>query len=255
MSKYGRSRSTVNASSGEHVRRRLAALNPVDELALASAELDLALDGMGETIVAARRRQHRSPVRRVTIGIALAVVALIATAVAAGGIITTHTGIFPSFGGTEGDTSELLRTDAPGFPALVARLTQNIAFPPGYDKQAYLARYVDEPSHKLSRDGVYDTVQAAGIENTITFWSVCAWRGDWLTAHTERNATLQATAVAGLQNVVDSSDVIKKWDSFWPHYLELAANEKAGSAALPTALAPGFDTVSCGDLERLGAAR
>jgi hypothetical protein len=231
----------------------LAKANPVAESAFASADVDFALDLVGERIIAGGTSRQRGRSSRISVAVVFAAVAFVVTTVALGAMLTTHTGIFPKTAGTENDTSELLRTDAPDFPALVAKLTQGVSFPPGYSRQAYLDRYVNEPSHKPDGNGVYNTVQAAGVETNITYWAVCAWRGYWLQAHAVGNAADAAAGAAGLKQLVSSSDALKKWDSFWPTYLAIAANENQGSAVLPAGLA-NFDSVSCRGLEQpLGA--
>jgi hypothetical protein len=251
-------RSSTGAG-GKHSAGRLAlmlaAANPVAETALASADVDLALDLIGERIIAGGTSRQGGSSSRISVGVAFAAVALVVTAVALGAMLTTHTGIFPKTAGTENDTRELLRTDAPDFPALVARLTQNVAFPPGYSRQAYLDRYVNEPSHKPDKNGAYNTVQAAGVQTNIAYWAVCAWRGYWLQAHAVGNAADAAAGAAGLKQLVNSSDALKKWDSFWPKYLAIVENENQGSAALPAGLV-NFDSVSCRGLEQpLGASK
>jgi hypothetical protein len=227
----------------------LADANPVAETALGSVDLDFALELLGERIVAGGASRRRGRSSRISVAVAFAAAALVVATVALGAMLTTHTGIFPKTAGTENDTSELLRTDAPDFPALVAKLTQDVAFPPGYSRQAYLDRYVNEPSHKPDENGVPNMVQAAGIQTSITYWAVCAWRGYWLQAHAAGNTANAAAGAAGLKQLVDSSDALKKWDSFSPKYLAIAANENQGSAALPADLA-NFDSVSCRGLEQ-----
>lgn len=244
---------------GKHSVGRLASMlaesNPLAEAALASADLDFALDLVGERIVAGGTSRQRGRSSRISVAVAFAATALVVTTVALSAMLTTHTGIFPKAAGTENDSSELLRTDAPDFPALVAKLTQDVAFPPGYRRQAYLDRYVNEPSHKPGKNGVYETVQAAGIQTSITYWAVCAWRGYWLQAQAIGNAADAAAGAAGLKQLVNSSDALKKWDSFWPKYLAIAENETQGSAALPADLV-NFDSVSCRGLEQpLGASK
>jgi len=153
---------------GKHSAGRLtsmlAAANPVVETALASTDVDFALDLIGERIIAGGTSRQRDRSGRIRVAVVFAAAAFVVTTVAFGAMLTTHTGIFPKAAGTENDTSELLRTDAADFPALVAKLTQDVVFPPGYSRQAYLDRYLNEPSHKPDKNGVYNTVQAAGVQ-------------------------------------------------------------------------------------------
>ena len=233
--------------AAERLSRLLIATNPIAEGAFQSSQLTAAFDRLGERIVTggAWRRGRVRP-SRLTVAVSLAALALVATAVAIGGLITTHTGFFPKVAGTENDTSEFLRTDAPDFPPLVRKLVSNIEFPPGYNREAYVRRYLNEPIMH-PQDGAPNTVQAAGVRANMAFWAVCAWRGYWLEVDAAADAAGEAAAVAGLQRIA-SSAALKKVDSFWPHYLALAEAEKNGDAAPPQDL-PNFDSVSCAGLE------
>jgi hypothetical protein len=207
----------------------LAAADPVDESALRSSELAGALDALGGRITAAERRPRRR-YRRGAVALAFAAVVFLTAAIAFGRMLTTHTGFFPSKPGTENDTTELLRTDAPDFPPLVAKLVRDIPFPPGDSALSRVGTYVREK--QPGPDGIPETVQAAGIRGTFSLWAVCAWRGYWLREHEAGHRAHEALAAAGLAEVA-SSEAEKKTDSFWPIYLGVARSEAAGSAAAP----------------------
>ena len=224
----------------------LVQANPAPEGVLESPELVLALDRLGERITAGAPGRPRAR-RRLVVAVAFVAALLAVTAVALGAMLTTHTGIFPKVAGTENDKTELLRTDAPDFPPLVAKLVRDIAFPPGYSRSTYVTYYVDAPVMK-SQNGVYNTVQAAGVQGTIARWAVCAWRGYWLQAHATGDVAAQSRGVDGLRKVA-SSDALARTDSFWPKYLALADDEQRGTSAAPSDL-PNFDAASCAGLER-----
>ncbi len=158
--------------------------------------------------------------------IGFVLVAMLAVAgIGLGGMITTHTGFFPAKPGTENDTSEYLRTDAPDFPPLVEKLVKDIAFPPGDSAISHVPLYI----HRLQPgvDGIPITVQAIGIQGHFSLLSVCAWRGYWLDAYKDGDGAAQALGVDGLARVA-SSNAMKKTDSWWSLYLQVAHNEAAG---------------------------
>jgi hypothetical protein len=215
------------------------AANPVSEIALASADLVRALDLLGDEVRAVDRARARP--RRGFVALAFAVVALVITAVALGRLLTAHTGFFPAKPGTENDTSEFLRTDAPDFPPLVAKLVRDIPFPPGDSALSRVATYVGE--RQPGPDGVPETVQAAGIKGTFSLWAVCAWRGYWLREHSLGSRDGEAAGAAGLAEVA-SSQALRKTDSAWPLYLRVARAEAAGTATAPPEF-EGFYRVTC----------
>jgi hypothetical protein len=235
------------------IEQLFAAANPVSPTALESAELAAAFDRLGERIVATRPHPRRRRSGRLSTAFVFAAVALVAAAIATGAVITTHTGFFPKVAGTENDTSEFLRTDAPDFPPLVHKLVRNIPFPPGYSREAYIRRYLNAPTMKPDANGIGNTVQAAGIRGALGFFSLCAWRGYWLNAHASGDPSAEAAGAAGLMQVA-SSDAVKKSDSWWPKYKALAATEARGDASWPPQLQAWY-RVNCTGLADLGAPR
>src|SRR5438477_12117048 len=80
------------------------------------------LDSLYERIVA-QDRPVAAPRRRRKRRLVLAVAVIgVLTGIAAGATYTTHTGDFGLPHMTENDTTELLRVDAPDFPALALKL-------------------------------------------------------------------------------------------------------------------------------------
>jgi hypothetical protein len=229
----------------------MASANPVAPLALGSTELAAAFDRLGERIVATRPQTGARRATRLASALAFAAVALVVAAIATGAMLTTHTGFFPKAAGTENDTSEFLRTDAPDFPPLVRKLVRDIPFPPGYSRDAYISRYLNEPTMKPDANGIGNTVQAAGIRGSIGFFSLCAWRGYWLRAHASSDPSGEAVGASGLMQVA-SSDAVKKSDNWWPKYVALARNEARGDASWPPDLRRWYD-VNCTALADLGA--
>jgi hypothetical protein len=221
------------AARGDALDKLVVSANPLTDHALHAANLGPAFDRLGENIVASTRRRpqtSRPYRRRASFVVALAAALLVVTA-ALGGMYTTHTGFFPPTAGTENDTSEFLRTDAPDFPPLVTRLVKGIPFPPGDSAVSRVATYVQQ--RQPGADGVANTVQAAGVQNTFSGLAVCAWRGYWLQEHAAGDRDKQALAASGLRDVA-TSDVVKKWDSFAPTYLSVANSEAAGDASAST---------------------
>jgi hypothetical protein len=245
-----RLKSQVGRRSPHPIDQLLASANPVSPRALESIELAAAFDRLGERIVAARPQTAARRAWCLATALTFAAVALVVAAVATGAMVTTHTGFFPKVAGTENDTSEFLRTDAPDFPPLVRTLVRDIPFPPGYSREAYINRYLKGPTMKPDANGVPNTVQAAGIRGTIGFFSLCAWRGYWLRAHASSDASAQAVGASGLMQVA-SSDAVKMADSWWPKYVALARNEARGDASWPPDLRRWYE-VNCTGLANLG---
>jgi hypothetical protein len=231
------------AGRGDALDRLVVSANPLTDHTLHAANLGPAFDQLGENILAgARRRPQTSrPYRRRASFVVAFAASLLAVTAALGGMYTTHTGFFPSTVGTENNTSEFLRTDAPDFPPLVTRLVKGIPFPPGDSAVSRVAAYVRQ--RQPGADGVANTVQAAGVQATFSLWAVCAWRGYWLQEHAVGNSVTQASAAWGLREVA-TSDAIKNSDSFASTYLSVANSEAAGDASA-SADFENFYRVSC----------
>ena len=232
---------TSDRPDAEPIDRLLAAANPVRADALLRPEIAAALDSIGERIAAARPHSAPRRLRHGAIALAFVVVALVVATTGLARLLTTHTGFFPSKAGTENDTSEFLRTDAPDFPPLVAKLVKDIPFPPGDSALSRVGRYVREK--QPGPDGIPQTVQAAGIKGTFSLWAVCAWRGYWLQEHAAGSRAKEELGARGLAEV-SSSAALKKVDSFWPIYLSVAKSEAAGDASAPKAFED-FYRVNC----------
>jgi hypothetical protein len=226
-------RPTGSSHSGGRLADRLRDANPVVEGWLQSAAVEVAFEGLGERIVAGEPR-HRRRRSRVAVSLAFAAAMLITAAVAFGAMLTTHTGFFPAVAGTENDTSEFLRTDAPDFPQLVVSLVKGIPYPPGDSAVSHVAQYVRQV--QAGPDGVPMTVQAAGIKGWFGHRAMCAWRGYWLEAHANGD-TAKASLAADELKAVAASDAVAKSDSWWPKYVALAENETKGESAAPADLA------------------
>ena len=237
--------------SGPLLDQLLVGSDPVAGADLRSPELALALDGVGERILATRPRAPRRAVKRLTVALAVAAAVLVVAAVALGSMLTTHTGIFGAAGMTENDTTEFLRTDAPDFPPLVARLVRGIPLPPGDSAELRVRRYVQE--YQAGPDGHPQLVQAAGIKGTFSYWSMCAWRGYWLQEHAAGHTAQAAVAADSLANVA-SSAAVRKVDAWWPKYLALAQREQHGDAAAPSDLKNWY-AANCAELPKPWASR
>jgi hypothetical protein len=246
-----RLKSLARRRSPHPIDRLLASSNPVSPSTLESTELAAVLDRLGERIVATRPPAAARRPSRLATGLTFAAVALVLAAVATAAMRTTHTGFFPKIAGTENDTTEFLRTDAPDFPPLVRKLVRDIPFPPGYSREVYISRYLNAPTMKPDANGISNTVQAAGIRGSIGFFSLCAWRGYWLRAHASSDPSAEAVGASGLMQVA-SSDAVKKSDSWWPRYVALARNEARGDASWPRDVQRWYE-VNCTGLANLGA--
>ena len=170
---------------------------PADS-ALDPVSLELAFDRLGARI---RERSGRPPPALPAPHAVILVfaTALLVAAAALGAMRTTHTGFFPAKAGTENDTSEYLRTDAPDFPPLVRKLVRDTPFPPGDSALARVPAYVR--SLQPGADGIPVTVQAAGIRGHFAEYALCAWRGYWLQEHAAGHAAAAAAAARSLEQV------------------------------------------------------
>jgi hypothetical protein len=203
--------------------------NPIADAALQAAGLAEAFGALGTRILAADRRRERWVIwrttrRRAVVGLVFGAI-LATSSIGLGSMITTHTGFFADKPGTENDTSEYLRTDAPDFPPLVKKLVKDIPFPPGDSALSRVPLYVSRLQPRA--DGIPNNVQAIGIKGHFSLLAVCAWRGYWLDAYRGGNKQKQALGAGGLARVA-SSDALKKTDSWWPLYLEVARAEATG---------------------------
>ena len=232
-------------AASDALNRLLATADPLGGAALEAPAISRAFDLLGQRIVAHAQRSSGRRTRRVgRFALAFAAAAILAGA-SAGAMYSTHTGFFPATAGTENDTSEYLRTDAPDFPPLVpplvAKLVKDIPFPPGESARSQVPRYVAQV--QPGPDGIPNTVQAAGIKGTFSFWAVCAWRGYWLHVHRAGDSARQALAADRLSQVA-SSEAMKKVDSAWPLYLAVARREADGDPSAPRNFAD-FYRVNC----------
>ena len=150
----------------------LERLDPARGLDTAEPRLAAALDELGAAI-AASPRPPRARRRRLRIGVAgIAVAAVLAGAgTATAGWLSIHTGLFGDPGMTENDTSEFLRTDGAGMPALFDSIARRYTLPPGGRWEAAKQRFIG---------GEPGLIQRAGVEQAVAFESICQWTGAWL---------------------------------------------------------------------------
>lgn len=229
MKRFRTSKSGNDTALNDVPDELLTKANPITDAVLRAAGLTHAFEALAGNILAAESRGERKAIGRPTRRLAVIGLGLVAMLVVAGiglgGMITTHTGFFPEKPGTENDTSEYLRTDATDFPPLVKKLVKDIPFPPGDSAVARIPRYVRQI--RQSPDGLRTNVQAVGIQGHFSLLAVCAWRGYWLNAHNDGNKAKQALGADGLARVA-SSDAMKKTDSWWSLYLQVAQTEATG---------------------------
>jgi hypothetical protein len=234
MKRFRTSNSPGNDAPDNPLTRLLATASPVADATLEAANLTDAFNDLGTRILAGglhpdRRRTWRPTRRAVVVGLVFAVV-FVTGSIGLAGMITTHTGFFPKKAGTENDTSEFLRTDAPDFPPLVEKLVKDIPFPPGDSALSRVPRYVRQV--QPGPDGIPNDVQAAGVQGTFSLWAVCAWRGYWLNAYKNGDGAGQTLGADGLARVA-TSEAEKKDDSWWPLYLQVAHLEAKGDPSAP----------------------
>jgi hypothetical protein len=213
--------------------RLVRALGRPADGALDPASLELAFDRLADRIRASEPAGTRRRFRRRTAVIVVFATALLVAAAAVGAMRTTHTGFFPAKAGTENDTSEFLRTDAPDFPPLVRTLVRDTPFPPGDSALARVPAYVR--SLQPGADGIPVTVQTVGITGHFAEYAVCAWRGYWLQEHAAGHTAAAAAAARALEQVA-TSDALKKVDVEWPTYLAAARAEAANDPSAETVL-------------------
>ena len=245
MKRLRTSKSRSDIALNDVPNELLAKASPITDTAIGAAGLTHAFEALAGNILAAESRSGRRAIARPTHRLAvigLGLVAMLAVAgIGLGGMITTHTGFFPEKPGTENDTSEYLRTDAPDFPPLVEKLVKGIPFPPGDSAIARIPLYVRQM--QPSADGIPNNVQAIGIQGHFSLLSVCAWRGYWLDAHKDGDRAAQTLGADGLTSVA-SSNAMKKTDSWWSLYLQVAHNEAAGDPSASRNF-NGFYRVNC----------
>jgi hypothetical protein len=217
----------------DELDRLVKALGRPADGALDPASFELAFDRLGDRIRASEPAAGRPRLRRRTAVILVLATALLVAAAAVGAMRTTHTGFFPAKAGTENDTSEYLRTDAPDFPPLVRGLVRDTPFPPGDSALARVPAYVR--SLQPGADGISVTVQAAGIKGHFAEYAICAWRGYWLQEHAAGHTAAAAAAARSLEQVA-TSDALKTVDVEWPTYLAAARAEAANDASAETVL-------------------
>jgi hypothetical protein len=163
----------------------------------------------------ARPRSRRRFALRVA-AIAVAAIAIpVASAVGYG--ISAHTGLFGSPGMTENDTTEWLRTDAPDFGRVAARLVPNLPLPAG-------ASWRDEVRNEVrigrSAPGL---VQVTGVRSDFEAYARCSWVQAWVNAYLRDDAAKAAHTAAVIARSAD-----------WP---ALAATDGGGTRAHVRALA------------------
>jgi hypothetical protein len=179
--------------------------------------------------------------RRALTGLIAAAVVVVATAsLAAAGVFTTHTGQYGAPHMTENDTSELLRVDAPDFPALALRLARGIPYPPG-DRAANYLHFLIRPNTEM---------QAKGITGHFAGDAQCAWYGYWLQARHDGNTAAATTALHQIA-ALPSWKAITDVDSGGPTYAAWARAAAAGD----TAPIQQFVTVNCAGLPQAWSGR
>jgi hypothetical protein len=162
---------------------------------------------------------------RLRVAIALAVALCLPVASAVGYQLAAHTGIFGVPGQTENDTSEWLRSDAPDFGAVVARLIPSVALPHGASWRTAIAGQVKQ-GH--SNPGL---VQVTGVRSQFEAYARCAWIASWLAARQRDDLAAQRRATSELeQSVRWPATVATDGGGTVDHYRALAQAANVGDA-------------------------
>lgn len=197
---------------------------------LAQLEVSRALDQLSEDIVSTGAEPTRAAGRRArTQSRVSALVVFCTVAVVGGGAAlaeqySTHTGLFGPPGQTENDTSEYLRTDAPGFLTYARQLTAHIRFAPGDSAENYFWLF-----QVKSPDGRPAMVQVTGVRGVIADAASCSWQRAWIAAHAARNAGGMSAAAVALHRAAGSEDLRRINQGPWTAQLAVAAD--AGNPA------------------------
>jgi len=184
-----------DSDSATRVSELLAAANPVGALPNATGVAS-ALDEIGAAIASqsqARRRTGglarwtRGP--RVVVLIGAAVIA-IGSAVAAGSILSAHTGSFPTKAEEAmGGPGEALNPAAPDFREVALQVASDIPYPDGYE--SWRDFLISDEIRTQSGDGVMSTGALHGWFAASAF---CAWVQTWRQADLAGDASAGASA-------------------------------------------------------------
>ncbi|HZQ28167.1 MAG TPA: hypothetical protein VFA94_10760 [Acidimicrobiales bacterium] len=175
-------------------------------LLLCDADLDRALDAIGERIMAkpaspqGKRRVSR---RRVAVGVTLAAV-LAAGAPAAANWVSARSGWFGDPHHTEEDASEWIRLDSPELREIVSTDVRNLGFElPG---EVSPADVVSGVLRRVTVDG--DTgprlMQEGALRNVIGWEVACRWGTVWLDSADAPQATSARARMAEIASRVDA---------------------------------------------------
>ncbi|MFT4082091.1 MAG: hypothetical protein QM638_05855 [Nocardioides sp.] len=186
----------------EHSRTIAAAAPPVPDVS--QQELDLIWCGVRDRMPTAKARRRRRA--RLVVGGVIAAVTMTLGGVAAAGVISAHTGRYPSDAEDLrlGGPGEYLDPAAPDFGDVVDQETTDIPFPS--DKARRISR------QDLVQDGQREPI-GTSTESTgaMRFWTaqaaVCAWANEWVAAGAAGDTSAKETAAKMLEEAPSWSAV------------------------------------------------
>lgn len=187
--------------------------DPVGQTDLANASISEALDEIGLAVVAAERRPRRRRPRRLLTSrrslvlVGLAVAAIGAGAATAAGVLSAHTGIFPSkTDAAIGGPGEALNPAAPDFRQVALQVASDIPYPAGYTSWRNFV--IDEqltPAAGQKDPGEFPAglISTGAVHGTFAASAFCAWVIDWRQQTLAGNSTAAAQAAQQIERAPD----------------------------------------------------
>lgn len=230
-----------------HVDVLLEACDPVERSALTTARVQGALDEIGTLITGFPIPQvtpKRSIGRPARTGLVVAAAALVTAAVAVGGVLSAHTGLFPTQSEQAiGGPGEALNPTAANFRAVALQVASDVPFPREYESwREFLI------SNEIRTDAGSGLVSTGALRGWFAASAFCAWVQSWRRAALDGNATATAQAT----QTISQAPGWKAVTAEDPNPDPLAANDPgAESGTLFGWMLPYRDAVLAGDRARV----
>jgi hypothetical protein len=229
---------------GDQLDLLLEGCDPVKAPTLRSDGLERALDELGAAITTRSRRPRRLFSRPRMVALIGVAVVVTGAAVAAGAVLTAHTGLFPSKAEqATGGPGEALNPAAPDFREVALRVAADIPYPDRYESWR---DFLISNEIRFADDGVLESTGA--LHGWLAASAFCAWMQSWRQAAFagDPNATAQAAQTIaqapGWKAVTDED----------PHPDPSAANDPgAERGTLFGWMLPYRDAVLAGDRPRV----
>jgi hypothetical protein len=222
----------------------LEACNPVERAALTTDGLDRALDELGVSISSRSRRGRRRSIGRPRLVLLVGAAALVVgVAIAAGAVLTAHTGLFPSKAEEAmGGPGEALNPAAPDFRDVALQIASDIPYPKGYE--SWRDFLISDEIRTDAGDGV---VSSGALHGWFAASAFCAWTKTWRRADVagDREAATRAASVIsqapGWKAIIDED----------PHPDPSGAGDLGSTYTLFGWMLPYRDAVLAGDRGRV----